>query len=61
MLAHGASAVILDRLFKIIGKDSPMFYLGVPHAANLWRREVKGFKVNVAITMRLRDVDPGSG
>jgi peptide/nickel transport system substrate-binding protein len=52
---------ILDRLFKIVGKDSPMFYLGVPHAANLWRKDVKGFKINAAITMRLRDVDPGSG
>ena len=49
---------VLDKLFMILAQDCPNIYLGVAHAANLWRTNVKGFKVNTGITMRTRDVMP---
>lgn len=49
----------LDKMFNILAQDCPNVYLGVAHASNLWRSNIKGFQVNTGITMRTRNVVPG--
>jgi len=45
-----------DKILNILASESPYFWLGFVHASNLWRDNVKGFKVDQGITMRVRDV-----
>lgn len=47
---------IFSKLLKQLAEDSPHTWLGFAHASNAWRSEVKGFKVNQGLTMRVRDV-----
>ena len=48
---------IYAKMQAILAEDSPGVWLGFVHIANLWRNEVKGFRVNTGLTMRVRDVD----
>jgi peptide/nickel transport system substrate-binding protein len=47
---------IFAKLLSQLAEDSPHVWLGIVHASNVWRSEVKGFKVNQGLTMRVRDV-----
>ena len=48
---------IYAKIQQVLAEDSPNVWLGFPHVANLWRNEVKGFKVNTGLTMLVGDVD----
>lgn len=47
---------IYDKIQAIIAADAPGVWLGYLEIANLWRGEVKDFKVNSGLTMLARDV-----
>jgi peptide/nickel transport system substrate-binding protein len=47
---------LFGNLLTRLAEDSPHIWLGFVHASNAWRSEVKGFKVNQGLTMRVRDV-----
>ena len=50
---------IYAKMQAILAEDSPNVWLGFVHIANLWRNEVKNFRVNTGLTMRVRDVEIG--
>ena len=50
---------VMDRINMILAEDCPLVWLGSVDVTNLWRDEVKGFKVNSGLTMRVRDVTLG--
>ena len=47
---------IFAKLLMQLAEDSPHVWLGFVKASNAWRSEVKGFKVNQGLTMRVRDI-----
>lgn len=47
---------VFAKLLTQLAEDSPHVWLGIVHASNAWRSEVKGFKVNQGLTLRVRDV-----
>jgi peptide/nickel transport system substrate-binding protein len=47
---------IFAKLLMQLAEDSPHAWLGFVRASNAWRSDVKGFKVNQGLTMRVRDV-----
>ena len=47
---------VFASLLARLAEDSPHVWLGIVHASNAWRSNVKGFKVNQGLTLRVRDV-----
>jgi peptide/nickel transport system substrate-binding protein len=47
---------IFDKILGILAEDSVVITVGFPYISNLWRSEIKGFKVNPGLTIRCRDV-----
>jgi peptide/nickel transport system substrate-binding protein len=47
---------IYSKIQSILAEDSPHVWIGFVRMANLWRNEVKNFRVNTALTMLVRDV-----
>lgn len=47
---------LFAKLLARLAEDSPHVWLGIVRASNAWRSNVKGFKVNQGLTLRVRDV-----
>ena len=47
---------LFSKLLTQLATDSPHVWLGFVKASNAWRSNVKGFKVNQGLTMRVREV-----
>jgi len=47
---------VFASLLARLAEDSPHVWFGIVHASNAWRSNVKGFKVNQGLTLRVRDV-----
>jgi peptide/nickel transport system substrate-binding protein len=47
---------LFTKLLTQLAVDSPHIWLGFVKASNAWRSNVKGFKINQGLTMRVRDV-----
>jgi len=49
----------IKQMQAFLAREAWGIVIGGAFAQNLWRNEVKGFKVNVGVAMRVRDVIPG--
>jgi peptide/nickel transport system substrate-binding protein len=49
----------VNQMQAFLAREAHGIVIGGAFAQNLWRSEVKGFKVNASVTMRVRDVVPG--
>ena len=47
---------VYAKLLMQLAEDSPHVWLGFVKATNVWRTNVRGFKVNQGLTMRIADV-----
>lgn len=48
---------IFAKLLTRLAEDSPHVWLGIVRASDAWRSNVKNFKVNQGLTLRVRDVN----